>query len=613
MLPSKQGLYDPRFEHDACGVSFVADLHGRASPPHGGARACSSLCNLDHRGATNAEVNVGDGAGILIQVPDRFLRAVVGLRPPAGRLLRHRHRRSSPATPRPRRAARTGVEKIAASEGLQVLGWRDVPIDNSHDRAAGRRRRAVVPPGVHHHRRRPPAALGHRPRPPVLRRAQAGRARARDRRRRRVLPEPLGPHPRVQGHAHRRTRWRRSSPTCATSGSSRALALVHSRFSTNTFPSWPLAHPYRFIAHNGEINTVMGNENWMRAREALLDTDLIDGLDRAFPICTPGSSDTARFDEVLELLHLGGYSLPHAVLMMIPEAWENHESMPDWKRDFYRFHASLMEPWDGPASIAFTDGTVIGAVLDRNGLRPSRYWVTDDGLVVMASRGRRAADRPVHRRAEGPPAARPHVPHRHEPRPHRRRRRDQGGAGRPAALRRVAPRRARAPRRPPGARLPHAAARVGGEAPAGVRLHHRGAEDPARADGAHRRRADRLDGHRHAGRRAVGSLAAAVRLLPAAVRAGHQPAARRDPRGAGHLDGQHDRARGQPAAPGPGDRAGRWCSPTRSSPTTSWPSSSTSTTTTTCRASSPSPSTACSAWPRAATGCGGRSRTCAPR
>ena len=178
---------------------------------------------------------------------------------------------------------------------------------------------------------------------------------------------------------------RRSSPTSPTSGVESALALVHSRFSTNTFPSWPLAHPYRFVAHNGEINTVMGNENWMRAREALLETDLIDGLERAFPICTPGSSDTARFDEVLELLHLGGYSLPHAVLMMIPEAWENHESMPDWKRDFYRFHASLMEPWDGPASIAFTDGTVIGAVLDRNGLRPSRYWVTDDGLVVMAS------------------------------------------------------------------------------------------------------------------------------------------------------------------------------------------------------------------------------------
>src|SRR5690606_2245491 len=168
-----------------------------------------------------------------------------------------------------------------------------------------------------------------------------------------------------------------------------ALALVHSRFSTNTFPSWPLAHPYRYVAHNGEINTVQGNQNWMRAREALLSSDLFPGgreaLERVFPICTPGASDTARLDEVLELLHLGGYPLPHAMLMMIPEAWENHQHMDPAVRDFYRFHSCLMEPWDGPASVTFTDGTVVGAVLDRNGLRPSRYWVCDDGLVVMAS------------------------------------------------------------------------------------------------------------------------------------------------------------------------------------------------------------------------------------
>ncbi|MGZ4693655.1 MAG: glutamate synthase large subunit, partial [Acidimicrobiales bacterium] len=165
-----------------------------------------------------------------------------------------------------------------------------------------------------------------------------------------------------------------------------ALALVHSRFSTNTFPSWPLAHPFRYIAHNGEINTVQGNRNWMQAREALLASDLLPGdLDRVFPICTPGASDSATFDEVLELLHMGGYSLPHAVLMMIPEAWENHQLMSDELKAFYRYHSSLMEPWDGPASIAFTDGTVMGAVLDRNGLRPSRYWVTADDLVIMAS------------------------------------------------------------------------------------------------------------------------------------------------------------------------------------------------------------------------------------
>ena len=165
-----------------------------------------------------------------------------------------------------------------------------------------------------------------------------------------------------------------------------AMVLVHSRFSTNTFPSWPLAHPYRFIAHNGEINTVQGNRNWMKSRESLLETDLISGeLDRLFPICTSGASDTASFDEVLELLVMGGYSLPEAVLMMIPEPWENHEDMSSQRRAFYQYHSTLMEPWDGPASIAFTDGTLIGAVLDRNGLRPSRYWVTSDDLVVMAS------------------------------------------------------------------------------------------------------------------------------------------------------------------------------------------------------------------------------------
>ena len=160
---------------------------------------------------------------------------------------------------------------------------------------------------------------------------------------------------------------------------------MHSRFSTNTFPTWPLAHPYRFLAHNGEINTLQGNRNWMRARMAQMATPLVPDLPQAFPIITEGASDTASFDECLELLHLGGRSLAHAVLMMIPEAWENHATMPPEKRAFYRYHASLIEPWDGPASIAFTDGTVIGAVLDRNGLRPSRYWVTDDNRVIMAS------------------------------------------------------------------------------------------------------------------------------------------------------------------------------------------------------------------------------------
>ena len=382
MVPTKQGLYDPRYEHDACGVSFVADLHGRAS--HRMLElGLASLCNLDHRGATNAEANVGDGAGILIQVPDRFLRAVVDVDlPPVGSYATGIA--FLPQDPDAETAAMAGIEKIAASEGLKLLGWRQVPVDDS---MIGLQAREVEPSFRQVFLA---SAEGHPPLSGI----------ALDRRcfvvRKRIEHElATDGEPVYFPSLSARTLVYKGMLVSYQIGAfftdltdervESALALVHSRFSTNTFPSWPLAHPYRFVAHNGEINTVMGNENWMRAREALLDSDLIDGLERAFPICTPGSSDTARFDEVLELLHLGGYSLPHAVLMMIPEAWEHHESMPDWKRDFYRFHASVMEPWDGPASIAFTDGTVIGAVLDRNGLRPSRYWVTEDGLVVMAS------------------------------------------------------------------------------------------------------------------------------------------------------------------------------------------------------------------------------------
>ncbi len=380
-MPAPQGLYDPRFEHDACGVAFVVDMHGRARRQivQMGLR---SLCNLDHRGATGAEANVGDGAGILIQVPDAFLRDVVDFElPPAGgyavgcAFL--------PRDPDACAAKVAAVTKVVASEGMQVLGWRDVPVDNS---MIGAMARDVEPT---FRQMFIAGAEGELTGLDLERRAYIVRKR---------IEHELGSNgdgvyfPSLSGRTLIYKGMLRSGQLeefyldLHDERLVSALVLVHSRFSTNTFPSWPLAHPYRFVAHNGEINTVQGNQNWMRAREALLETDLLPGdLERIFPICTPGASDTARFDEVLELLHLGGRSLPHSVLMMIPEAWENHESMPEWKRAFYRYHASLMEPWDGPASIAFTDGTVIGAVLDRNGLRPSRYWVTADGLVVMAS------------------------------------------------------------------------------------------------------------------------------------------------------------------------------------------------------------------------------------
>ncbi|HEY2430769.1 MAG TPA: glutamate synthase subunit alpha, partial [Acidimicrobiales bacterium] len=377
--PPASGLYDPAFEHDGCGVSFVVDMKGR--PSHDiVATGIGALCNLEHRGATGSEANTGDGAGILIQIPDAFYRQVAGFDlPPVGTYatgIAFLPREAEQAT-----AAVTTIAKIADSEGLVVLGWREVPVDDSMIGATA----AAVEPTF-----RQLFVAGTND--------DAGLAGIELERRAFILRKRIEHE--VDGVYF-------PSLSCRTViykgmlstrqlaafypelGDERvesALALVHSRFSTNTFPSWPLAHPYRYIAHNGEINTVQGNRNWMRAREALLDSDVLPGdLERIFPICTPGASDSASFDEVLELLHLGGRRLPHAVLMMIPEAWENHATMDPARRDFYRFHATVMEPWDGPASVAFTDGTVIGAVLDRNGLRPSRYWVTDDDRVIMAS------------------------------------------------------------------------------------------------------------------------------------------------------------------------------------------------------------------------------------
>jgi glutamate synthase (NADPH/NADH) large chain len=375
-------LYDPAFEHDACGVGLVADLHGR--PRHALVRqGLTVLERLAHRGASGAEVATGDGAGILTQLPHRFLAAVVsecGITLPepghyaAGAVF-------LPTDPDDAAKARGRIEALAAEESLVILGWRPVPcVDSTLGETAKRAQPHIEQIFV-------TAADPNRWTEPIQLDRVAFVLRKR------VEHEVDGVYiPSLSARTivykgmltgHQLDEY---YPDLSDPRFESGLALVHSRFSTNTFPSWPLAHPYRYLAHNGEINTVAGNRNWMRAREAVLETDLIDGdLARTFPICTPGASDAASFDEVLELLHLGGRSLPHSVLMMIPEAWENHRSMDPARRDFYRFHASLMEPWDGPAAIAFTDGTVIGAVLDRNGLRPARYWVTDDGLVVLAS------------------------------------------------------------------------------------------------------------------------------------------------------------------------------------------------------------------------------------
>ena len=544
------GLYDPRFEHDACGVGFVADLSGR-----GGhdvvARALRVLCNLEHRGAKGGDPGTGDGAGILTQIPDEFFRATCDFELPevgayaAGMAFFSAERHL--VTP--------ALTRLAAAEGLTILGWREVPFDIT---ACGDGARAVLPDvlqlfvagadgqrGMELER----MAFCLRKRAEHEAGVYFASLSARTIVYKGMLSAPqLGPfYPDLSDPAYKST-----------------LALVHSRFSTNTFPSWPLAHPYRYVAHNGEINTVRGNRNWMRAREAMLASELIPdsadgrGIERLFPILDEDASDSASFDECLELLHMGGRSLPHAVLMMIPEPWENHEEMTPERRAFYRYHAALMEPWDGPALIAFTDGSVIGAVLDRNGLRPGRYWVTSDGLVVLASEvGVLDIDPRDHGDQEGAAAARPRLPGRHGGRPHRRGRGGQGGAGRRAPVRELAARRARLPGRPAG---PAAAGRArrgrtGHRPPrpaACARVHRGGAADHPGPDGAGRSRTDRVHGHGHPGGGALRAAAADVRLLHPAVRAGDQPAAGRDQGRARHLAGHDHRARAEPAAPDPG-------------------------------------------------------------
>lgn len=384
-FPPPQGLYDGRHEHDACGVAFVATLTGVASHDIV-AKAITALRNLEHRGATGAEPDTGDGAGILLGVPDRFFREVVDFELPGARAYAV-GTAFLPGDEGHVAKTRQQIEEIAGEEGLTVLGWRDVPTDPS---MLGATAVSVMPTFSQIF----VAAAGARVVGMALERL-AFCLRKRAEREADVYFPSLSSRTIAYKGMLTTDQLDRFYPELTDERVESAVAVVHSRFSTNTFPSWPLSHPFRFIAHNGEINTVMGNRNWMRAREALLRSDLLarpgapegsgGDLDRLFPICTPGASDSASFDEVLELLHMGGRSLPHSVLMMIPEAWENHAEMDAQRRAFYQFHASMMEPWDGPACVVFTDGSQVGAVLDRNGLRPSRYWVTDDGLVVLAS------------------------------------------------------------------------------------------------------------------------------------------------------------------------------------------------------------------------------------
>ncbi len=392
-LPPKQGMYDPQFEHDACGIGFVANLKGTKSKTilH---QALTVLLNMEHRGGQGADPNTGDGAGVLLQIPHKFFKHECDFLnmelPPAGfygvgmlflppdRVLRENCEKL--------------LEKIIAEQGQVLLGWRDVPYDASTLSETAKSvqpflRQVFIAPDVKTQQ------LLKSDEKAFERKLFIIRKRAENEIRRRgiagseyfyfsslssttiVYKGMLTPKQVDEFYLDLR------HPLVET-----ALALVHSRFSTNTFPSWERAHPYRYIMHNGEINTRRGNLNWMQAREALCKSDLFgDDLQKILPVIDEEGSDSGMFDNCLEFLTLSGRSLPHAAMMMIPEPWSNHESMSDEKKAFFEYHSCMMEPWDGPAAVAFTDGKVIGAVLDRNGLRPARYCVTKDGLIVMAS------------------------------------------------------------------------------------------------------------------------------------------------------------------------------------------------------------------------------------
>ncbi len=390
LLPVEQGLYNPENEHDACGIGFVANIQGRASNDIV-KQAIRVLINLDHRGATGAEMNTGDGAGILMQLPHKFLKAScqgLGFDLPepgnygVGMIF-------FPGEREDRLPCEEIVENIVKEEGLKVLGWRKVPTNNTSlgetaiaSEPSVRQIFIEKPDDIH-------TELDFERKLFVIRRRCTRAIEETDLKikekeffyinsmscRTIIYKGMLTP---TQLEKYFRDL---SNPDMKT-----AIALVHSRFSTNTFPSWKLAHPYRYIIHNGEINTVRGNQNWLHARESLLESELFgDDIKKVMPIVQDAGSDSAKFDNCLEFLSLSGRSLPHAMMMMIPEPWEKHDRMSDEKRAFYEYHSCMMEPWDGPASVAFTDGKVVGATLDRNGLRPSRYYITRDDTIILSS------------------------------------------------------------------------------------------------------------------------------------------------------------------------------------------------------------------------------------
>ena len=378
-IPAAQGLYDPSRETENCGLAVIATLRG--TPGHDIVQhALTALRALEHRGAVGADEGTGDGAGLLTQIPDELFRAVVDAElPPVGEYVAGTA--FLPPVDGERAEAKEAVERLAEEEGLQVLAWREVPTDPS---ALGVGSRAAMPAFEQLFLSLADGQDGTEPGQSLD--VRAWRVRRRAQSRAGVYFPSLSSQTIVYKGMLTTAQLEPFYPDLSDERFTTRLGVVHSRFSTNTFPSWPLAQPFRTIAHNGEINTVKGNRNWMRARQGQLKHPMLGEVpEDLFPLISPLGSDSASFDEVAELLMLSGRPLTQAIMMIIPEAWENHATMDPARRAFYQYHSMLMEPWDGPAAVAFSDGTQVGAVLDRNGLRPARWWVTDDGLVVLAS------------------------------------------------------------------------------------------------------------------------------------------------------------------------------------------------------------------------------------
>ncbi len=551
--PKAEGLYDPSLEKDSCGVGFIANIKGKKSHQIV-SDAINILCNLEHRGAVGADPRAGDGAGILVQIPHAFFSrkaAEIGFELPEpghyaiGALF-------MPKETAWRKVIQSIVAEQIKQEGLLLLGWRDVPTDNS---SLGETVKPTEPANMQVFIGRNGTAKTEDEFERRLYILRKSISQAIYQRRERGLagyyPVSLSCRTVIYKGMFLADQLGKYYPDLHEADFESALALVHQRFSTNTFPAWSLAHPYRMIAHNGEINTLRGNVNWMAARQASVHSELYGkDISRLWPISYEGQSDTACFDNALEFLVQGGYSLPHAVMMMIPEAWAGNPLMDEQRRAFYEYHAAMMEPWDGPAAIAFTDGRQIGATLDRNGLRPARYLVTKDDRIVMASemgvlkipedqiitkwrlqpgkmllvdleQGRLIPDDEIKatlakshpysdwlRRTQLVLEELPHAP-------------VKGMRSNLPLLDRQ---------------------QAFGYSPG--RHHH-----PDDADGGDRRRSRGLDGQRHADLGAVGPAEAAVHLFQAEFRAGHQPADRSDPRGARDEPRLDHRAAAEPVRP----------------------------------------------------------------